>query len=1279
MRQNYIKQMRTGLAALIFACGRMAAEEPLAIFEAQEITGINWPQTLITYELHRAKHARQGKEKQPDQSNFDDRSFSIGPKRIELSEGIRPGEARLVNALNGQEIPYQLWRVRLAKDGTVESARLSFFTDLKANSRFRYELHRGQSSAAPPVPPAVLSDSSGLILENGRTAIRLPPVGEQEFHQPLAWGQNHKTMVASYTDPLAAGFIPGPIKGFRLADGQWAGGSYFWSSKTNDNPVLTRMRCDAIEQGLLFVEARVRYDFQPTSWYEMTVRLCADDSVIEIDEQFDFKRTGNGWSQRLVVSLSSGWREQGWKPDVVYGVSPENRMKHQHTPFLMALEAAGFTSPRNPFSISLAYDQPHRWVCNLASWYPWNNETAWYFGLVRLADVEQFVSLTPNAVAVVPLNQGSWRGDSATHSAMLFTHQADDVALHWMLMASPHPRNLLHTGEYDPMLPLTFMRRRWGLVLGPFGSKQILTPEESAMAILKDEPAKPFGYEQPLHDVRNHRGFVNLDNYKDWILHWPPDPSVQHPRLALLPENINAVSKNLQKHPAYNQIKDLGFFEESAKRRELLWNSLMGASPWYGPRGQLLNLLRGSGNNWLFLHFLQGDMAGWAPTADELLAFKELEPERRDQLRTWLAALASAAVEPDANPRGSMVHLGNPNMPINRFMVLPLVAALIPDHPHADRWLDLSRIYIGYKLAMNTAPGGAWSELISYYGASAPSLVRGALVLEHAGRRDENLARLATLPARFTLDLLSSPDPRFNTRIVPGWGHEGAVQNTHWMSAAALNRRRDPELAKAFAWAWDQTGRPMASHQDHGFSPYTVIHADLLENLPKNYLPPNFSSTWMPGFGATLRDKPGTAKEIFFTLRNGYLVSHSDANQGDFVLYAYGAPLVTMSLHAYPLDQVKVINELYSRFGWHNRPRFGSQASDGGWPGGGAYGGIPAYHFSDQADYLRAWGDYNGVRWTRQILMVKGENTYFVLRDSFRAPDKIPDIWWNMRTLGPKEQVQPMADGFRYASAYSNVTLEVRFPGLTQPTLESRDVTYPSPLYHASARCWAAAGSPILHSQHADYITVEETLTVNAVGPVQQDLFVILYPRRADSPELIAEQVGPDSVRVTCGKETRTLFLSPDPIREPTFQGLAGFVQDRKKVVCDPLADPKIPPAECHADPQDTRVRMRLHGDQRAEHNGLWAATIGAAADAGVVDLTFYSNRVVGTSQGKGRLLYLSFPPALDTLPVLVLDGQTYAPGTIGNTLIVPIMPGRHEFEVRAIDPPPIFRNGVKW
>jgi hypothetical protein len=78
-------------------------------------------------------------------------------------------------------------------------------------------------------------------------------------------------------------------------------------------------------------------------------------------------------------------------------------------------------------------------------------------------------------------------------------------------------------------------------------------------------------------------------------------------------------------------------------------------------------------------------------------------------------------------------------------------------------------------------------------------------------------------------------------------------------------------------------------------------------------------------------------------------------------------------------------------------------------------------------------------------------------------------------------------------------------------------------------------------------------------------------------------------------------------------------------------------------------------------------------------DATFHADRIVGRSSGQGRLVQLSRRSRLDRLPVLSLHGQDYAPGTNDNTLIVPMLPGEHDWEVRPLPQPAIFRSWQPW
>ncbi len=145
---------------------------------------------------------------------------------------------------------------------------------------------------------------------------------------------------------------------------------------------------------------------------------------------------------------------------------------------------------------------------------------------------------------------------------------------------------------------------------------------------------------------------------------------------------------------------------------------------------------------------------------DELLA-AGVSSEQKREIRAQLAAACYANTEPDECPRGSMMFLGNPNMPTNRFFILPLAAALIPDHHLAKEWMEVSRQYVRFQLTKNTDPAGTWSEAMHYQAVGYVPVLHGAYALKVNGLLDDSLARLAALPTQYMLRLMSPIDPPY--------------------------------------------------------------------------------------------------------------------------------------------------------------------------------------------------------------------------------------------------------------------------------------------------------------------------------------------------------------------------------------------------------------------------------------------------------------------------------------------------------------------------------------
>ena len=91
-------------------------------------------------------------------------------------------------------------------------------------------------------------------------------------------------------------------------------------------PRVTSCACELTEQGLLFVEARVRYAFEHGGFYEVTFRVLDSDPAIQVDEQFDLKRIGTAYDWQVVYRLA-GAGDAGWKPELVFWKTPQGRLR----------------------------------------------------------------------------------------------------------------------------------------------------------------------------------------------------------------------------------------------------------------------------------------------------------------------------------------------------------------------------------------------------------------------------------------------------------------------------------------------------------------------------------------------------------------------------------------------------------------------------------------------------------------------------------------------------------------------------------------------------------------------------------------------------------------------------------------------------------------------------------------------------------------------------------------------------------------------------------------
>jgi hypothetical protein len=350
-------------------------------------------------------------------------------------------------------------------------------------------------------------------------------------------------------------------------------------------------------------------------------------------------------------------------------------------------------------------------------------------------------------------------------------------------------------------------------------------------------------------------------------------------------------------------------------------------------------------------------------------------------------------------------------------------------------------------------------------------------------------------------------------------------------------------------------------------------------------------------------------------------------------------------------------------------------------------------------------GDYGPQRWTRQVAFLKAKTAagpdYFVFRDSFAPlngnPKTLEKTFWTIRSPSAKENVQ-LGDNRLTYTAPNGAMLDVLLLQPAKIAAESRQATRDEPLYYSNARNWNRAGSPVVTKEHDDLVTISDTLTVTTFGPVAagNDILALLYPRdKGEAPPKV-EVLAPGVVKVTTPQVTDYVFLGPAPLTfkegDVSFDGVAGMVrvfpnevhlivsEGPASVTCkgvtlrSSVPVTKVIPAAELARPQTIDVPApppsladvtlpegcRIEGHARCQ-------------------LKIDNDRLRGKSEGLGGFLYAPMPPGLKVLPMLVIDGRPFAPGTNGGTLIIPLLPGVHEFEVRALEQPPVFRQWQMW
>lgn len=183
------------------------------------------------------------------------RTLLVYPVRFEGK--VNANQLCLRDLSTGKGVPLQLSSVKTS-NGSLEFAEVNFFCDLPSGGKRQFELSIGSQEPLPPQMKLV-NEAGSYVLDAGSIKVRIP---------------------ASVTSPEAGQRVPGPIMALRR-DAEWIGESFISSPKRKVKSLTTEI----IENGPLFIKARMTYDFDGGASYVATVKAISGYDFVEFYEE----------------------------------------------------------------------------------------------------------------------------------------------------------------------------------------------------------------------------------------------------------------------------------------------------------------------------------------------------------------------------------------------------------------------------------------------------------------------------------------------------------------------------------------------------------------------------------------------------------------------------------------------------------------------------------------------------------------------------------------------------------------------------------------------------------------------------------------------------------------------------------------------------------------------------------------------------------------------------------------------------------------------------------
>ena len=1051
--------------------------------------------------------------------------------RVESLDRKQAAGLRLFDA-TGQSLPVQ-WTADPAGKGGLAG----FVTALPHDESVTYRLTDSGTGPVAAGQLTVTAAKDKTVLGNGLFSVTLPAVVDQ-----------------SYATPVKADTLPAPILSFTSG-----GSGVMGTSKMATSRLVKRRHVWLAAQGPVYADAMYELTWAEGGYYRCRVRVIDGVPLAQVMEEYDLGKLDG--SDFWELSLT-----HGWQPDQVEKAKPWGNGTEIDFGSIEALP--NFTKQA-------------QWRMSV------DNGLLGHLGFTCKSN-------NTSLAGVVLLRKGDWRRVNVLEVQVV---QPDDVRVRFPMSArdmtwqrdSGSVSSPFSMHSLDPEVAPTYGRRHWGLQLAP-----VHLPKEEGAAAFFGPAYKGFAdqaYKKlpPFSRARSLYGIITLDHYKDYILDWP-DTQVAYPRLARIGGSAGGTA------PSPNgaggtvpAVGGSGATPTNAQSGATPTNTQSGATP---TNAQDLKHLYDRYLRWIPnfymscptpTHHATGDLYVGAWLADHLLGSPDLTPEQRRDIRARVALALYLHQEPATLSYGIGSHPGNPNMGWARFFPGVAYLGLLPDHPQYLKWADFMSKQAEYELGKGMAPGGAWLEYGAYHFHGFRALPMLASIDLAKPANADTLFDYAHADLDYIMNLLSAPDPRFRSRMIPGLANSGPATTSRLVEGANAFAKKDSEFAAQLLWAWNENGSmPGALPAPAGLPPR----------------PADLSSRYYPGFGIIFRAHQGP-QETWLMLRNGFLWSHWNIDPGHFVMASRGAVLVPFQEYQYGGSPDKT-------FDICNTVRFGDphNTMPYGWPDSN----ILDYSFGKSVDY--AWSStglpdwfidpaaaepfqneipkralaaefqqqQGAFQWDRQVLFLKGKTAtspnYFVFRDSTRGDGKLAS-YLNMNLLGRKSNLK--IDGAKMTlDSEWPVKLDLLFAQSepVTPALLEADESFQLAEANKPAAVREGAVPPALKGEvvSRDWLdknwavwktgdgkpTREQRLLLRIPAAPDQGYFYVLFPRDEKEAPPVVKRLADGVLSVTHREGTDYVFLSSLPVKYAgdgvQLEGCAGAVRVAADAVTFTLA-----------------------------------------------------------------------------------------------------------------------------